>query len=111
MGQLPNKNNAIVDISKLEDYCLNTKHPRGKHKAKVFKTVLGISRKDAKSLRDILIGLPKKYDAIEILTDNFGTRYYIDGEIVYNKKKAVIRSTWIVKNEEMIPRLITCYIK
>ena len=28
---------------KLDEYVLNEKHPRGRHKARVFKSVLGIS--------------------------------------------------------------------
>lgn len=39
MTQLPNKTKAFVDIRKLEEYCLNHLHQRGKHKAKVLKVL------------------------------------------------------------------------
>jgi hypothetical protein len=47
MSRLPNGNLAIVDIRKLKDYCLNPHHWRGRHKARVFWTALGIGRADA----------------------------------------------------------------
>lgn len=111
MTQLPNNTKAFVDIRKLEEYCLNPLHQRGKHKAKVFKSALGFSKKDSRVLKVKLLEAAINLEAIEISADSFGTRYYIDFEIVHKNKKAVIRSLWIVKVEEKIPRLITCYIK
>lgn len=40
---LPNGDKAVVDIEKIRAYCLSMVHPRGKHKARVFQAVLGIS--------------------------------------------------------------------
>lgn len=40
--RLPNPERAIVDIAKLKDYCLDTEHEDGKHKARVFAAVLGV---------------------------------------------------------------------
>jgi hypothetical protein len=39
--KLPNGDQAVVDIAKLRDYCLNKDHLRGRHKARVFAAVLG----------------------------------------------------------------------
>jgi hypothetical protein len=39
---LPNGENAILDLRKLEDYCLSTEHARGRHKARVFRDALGV---------------------------------------------------------------------
>jgi hypothetical protein len=39
--KLPNAAQALVDLAKLRDYCLNPAHPRGRHKARVFATALG----------------------------------------------------------------------
>jgi hypothetical protein len=41
--KVPNAERAIVEIEKLRDYCLSESHPRGKHKARVFASVLGIT--------------------------------------------------------------------
>jgi hypothetical protein len=45
--RLPNGDQAIVEIVKLRDYCLSPTHPRGRHKARVFAAVLGLTDKDA----------------------------------------------------------------
>jgi hypothetical protein len=49
---LPNSHRAIVDIEKLRDYSLNSNHPVGKHKARVFRAALGIGIEDALWLRN-----------------------------------------------------------
>lgn len=36
--KLPNAERAVVDVRKLRNYCLNAEHPRGQHKARVFKS-------------------------------------------------------------------------
>ncbi len=104
---LPNANKVIVDIKKLEGYCLNTSHPRGKHKAKVFKSVLGLTTNDAKLLRAKLKEIVSEVDSSFLSEDDFGKRYIVD----FNKKKASIRSIWIIKSDEDFPRFVTCYIK
>jgi hypothetical protein len=55
--KLPNADHAIVEIEKLRDYCLSTPHPRGRHKARVFLTALGISASDAEELRSAIFPL------------------------------------------------------
>jgi hypothetical protein len=37
--------------SKLEDYCLNPLHPEGRHKARLFRSVLGITLANSNVLR------------------------------------------------------------
>jgi len=39
---IPNAENAVVDIRKLRDYCLNPDHDEGKHKARLFSSILDI---------------------------------------------------------------------
>jgi Domain of unknown function (DUF6883) len=46
---LPNPDQAVLDIRKIEDYCLNPLHPRGRHKARVFREALDLQRDDAKA--------------------------------------------------------------
>ena len=108
---LPNANSAIVDIKKLEGYCLNTSHPRGKHKAKVFFSFLGLTLHDAELLRTKLKEIVSKTDSLFLSEDIFGKRYIIDFKMLYENKKAIIRSIWIIKSNEDFPRFITCYIK
>ena len=44
---LPNPSSAVFDIEKLRDYCLDSEHPRGTHKARVFESALGMTQADA----------------------------------------------------------------
>ena len=52
---LPNGGAARVDIGKLCDYCLSAEHPRGRHKARLFRAALGMGRDDASELRGCLL--------------------------------------------------------
>ena len=45
--KLPNGKEAFVDIKKLWGYCLNPYHLKGKHKARLFSSILGLTLKDA----------------------------------------------------------------
>jgi hypothetical protein len=52
MVYLPHRERAVLDLRKIEDYCLNPQHPRGRHKARLFLEALGIQRTDAPWLRE-----------------------------------------------------------
>jgi hypothetical protein len=52
---IPNGELAIIDIRKLRDYCLNLNHDTGKHKARLFLSILGMTAEDAEDLRLILL--------------------------------------------------------
>jgi hypothetical protein len=45
--QLPNAERAVIDIVKLTDYYLSPDHPRGRHKARVFASALGMTASEA----------------------------------------------------------------
>jgi hypothetical protein len=64
MAPLPNASRAIIDLQKIEDYCLDPTHPRGRHKARVFR----------------------------------------------QNRRAVIRTVWIVRSGEQMPRFVTCWV-
>jgi hypothetical protein len=106
--KLPNGANAVVDIRKLGDYCLSPSHSRGKHKARVFASVLGLSAADAAALRDFLLQAAATQDAIPEEADVFGQRYVLDA--VWPGSSAVIRSSWIILAGEGFPRLTSCYV-
>ena len=50
--KLPNGKKAVVEIAKLRDYCLSVAHPEGRHKARVFRAVLGIGPADSHMLQE-----------------------------------------------------------
>jgi hypothetical protein len=109
--RLPNGENAIVNIRKLTEYCLNYDNPRGTHKARAFASALGITVSDANELREKLLDVAKRTEsAVAGESDAYGKRYVVDFEWTRATRIARIRSTWIVLNNEDIPRLTSCYV-
>jgi len=107
---IPNPENAVIEIKKLRDYCLNMNHPRGKHKAKVFHSALGIKRDDAEFLQQKLSEAVTSDEAEKEFSDRFGDRYVIDFQLDTERGEATIRSSWIVRNDETFPRFVSCYV-
>jgi hypothetical protein len=101
--KLPNGDRAHVDLRKLEAYCLNVHHPRGKHKARVFASC-GIT--DAEALKRALLEAAVSNDATESGADRHGVLYVIE----FNWMQVLIRSIWMVRRNEDFPRLVSCYI-
>lgn len=78
--KLPNAHLAIVELRKLQDYCLNPEHPRGKHKVRVFQSALGIGREDAEELRERILTAVDVQDCVPGDCDVYGARYIVDME-------------------------------
>jgi hypothetical protein len=92
-------------------YSLNIQHDRGKHKARLFLAILGLSVENAEELEFILLEAIQIYDAISSSQDEYGQRYLVDFPLTRNGNTATIRSTWIVRSTETFPRLTSCYIR
>jgi hypothetical protein len=110
MALLPNRQKAILKLRKIENYCLNPNHPRGRHKARVFRNSLNIDRQDAQWLREILLAAAGEHDAVELGADALGRRWRIDIPVTRQNKKAVVRTIWIVRTGEDTPRFVTCWV-
>ena len=108
--KLPNGERAVVDIVKLRDYCLSEEHPRGKHKARVFKSALGMTADDAETLRTKLLEAVRTGQATSGEADKYGQRYVLDFTLEWKGKTATVRSAWIVRTDEDFPRLTSCYV-
>jgi hypothetical protein len=114
--KLPNAENAVVDIAKLRDYCLNSNHPEGKHKARVFREKLGIGRNDADLLRQWISEAILTEEAKEQKPTAYGRRFVldfprrVDEQFKYVLSFVTVRSAWIIRNDEDFPRLTTCFI-
>lgn len=106
---VPNAENAVVDIRKLRDYCLNLKHDDGKHKARLFSSILGMTVDNAEELRQILLEVVKVQEAQVRRQDEFGQRYSLDFTIKWQNRSATLRSGWIIEHGSEIPKLTTCY--
>ncbi len=108
--KLPGGEYAIVDVAKLRDYCLNPLHPRGRHKARVFASVLGLTQADAPFLRDRLLLAAREVEAAPGEVGEYGERYLLDVELAHRNRRAMVRSAWIVRRGERMPRLRSCYV-
>lgn len=109
--KLPNGDRAIVEIIKLRDYCLNPAHPRGRHKARVFASSLGITVDNAEYLREVLLTAARTDNAIPGEQDVYGQRYVVDVLVKgLSGQQATVRSTWIVQKSNDVPRLTSCYV-
>lgn len=106
---IPNAEKAVVNIRKLRDYCLNLEHDDGKHKARLFLSMLGMTADHAEDLRQILIEIVKTHEARLGRQDEFGQRYTLDFTIEWQNRNATLRSGWIIEHNSEIPKLTTCY--
>jgi hypothetical protein len=88
---IPNAKNAVVDIRKLRDYCLNPEHDDGKQKARLFSSLLGMTADNAEELRQILLKVIQTDEAQLGRRDGFGQRY-----ILYLFHKIVLQLVGIV---------------
>jgi hypothetical protein len=109
--RLPGGENAVVDLEKLVSYCLNPEHARGKHKARVFARVLGLTAQHAELLRAALLEAAITNDARETHSDQFGDRYMPDFVLRGPRGAGTVRSLWIVRRGESSPRLASCYLR
>ena len=107
---LPNGDRAIIDRRKITDYCLSGDHEDGSHKARLFRALVGLHQGNAVLLLDALEGAAATGDAVAGKADEYGRRYVLDFEFTGPKGTAIIRSAWIVRADEDVPRLVTCYI-
>ena len=108
--KLPGSDRAVVDIAKLAGYCPNPQHPRGRHKARVFASALGLTAADANPLRAALLKAAAERDATPAGSDDYGQRYVVDFPMPGPAGLRTVRGNWIVREGEDFPRLTSCYV-
>lgn len=108
--KLPDGDRAIVDERKIVDYCLSEEHDDGKHKARLFREILGVTLENAGLLLDALKEAAAAGEAVPGKLDRYGQRYVIDFALRRPGGTATVRSAWIVLTGERFPRLVSCYI-
>jgi hypothetical protein len=108
--RVPGTERAVVAIEKLRDYCLDSEHPRGRHKARVFAATLGLTMEHTDRLREALLFAAKTYDATLGEQDSFGQRYTVDFPMEGLIGTALVRSARIIRSGEDFPRLVSCYV-
>ena len=103
--------NAEVDLTRLQLYCLDPRHARGGHKARQFVKRLGLTARDADTLRENLLNAARTSDKCELgHRDEFGQRFLLDVEVTGPNGVATIRTSWIAREGDPRPRFTTCFV-
>ena len=110
MAQLPNHERAEIGIAKLRDYCLSPTHLRGRHKARLFASALGISAADAVWLRDAILNELGNTEAAKDISDQFGPRWRVDVLLTRQNRRAVVRTVWLIPHGQSNAKLITAWV-
>ena len=108
--RLPDAEHAVVDIRKLADYCLSETHPRGRHNARVFRADLGLRLYNADWLRDVLLAAARVNEAEYLATDAWGEQWRLDVRIVWQGRRASVRTVWLVRAGETSRRFVTAWV-
>jgi hypothetical protein len=89
---------------------LSQTHPRGRHKARVFLTALDLTTENAEELQSALLESVKTGEAVIGTADEFGIRYTVDFDMTRLTTRARVRGIWIIRRDDGIPRLLSCYV-
>ena len=108
--KLPNAENAVVDEIKLAAYCLDMNHRRGVHKARVFRSALGVTADDSPWLREQLLRAARVCEADIGEKTQWGQKYRVDFSIATETGVANVRSAWIVEagKTSLVSPVATC---
>lgn len=107
---LPFAEQAYANDAKFLDYCLNTEHPYGKHKARVFRSALGITAENWKILRDAVLTAVLLNPCSNEEHNGYGKLYTVDFRMIHDAQTAIVRTSWIIHDGENFPQLTSCYI-
>lgn len=110
MNLLPRAAEAVISLRKLHDYVLNPEHQTGKHKARVFAAVLGMTQEDSQWLKSEISKGILSHKAQRAEPTPFGERYTVEFPLSKNGNTALLRTAWMIRNEEEVPRLTSCYL-
>ncbi|UAN17868.1 DUF6883 domain-containing protein [Enterobacter asburiae] len=111
-GTLVNAEHAVIDPKKLAAYALDSTHPTGGHKARVFESALGYNPTNANVLaariQEGVLSAPAKV----LQANNYGQTMAVDMPILgVNGETAIVRTGWMYETDALVPRLTTIFVK
>jgi hypothetical protein len=106
MPILTNAQHAVIDERKLMAYVLNPTHPRGRDKARIFKSVLGYDRPSCVGLIEEIGRAILQHEAVFVRQDRYGRHYRVDLSLA----GALVRTGWIYEQGSNVPRLTTAFV-
>lgn len=104
---------AVILRNKLEDYALNPSHePDGKHKARVFKSVLGFEQSDWEELSQRILDELPYHEAMLSGEGLYGRKYVVTLTIVgLNGNTARVKTVWIIRHGTDFPSFVTTLVE
>lgn len=106
--KLPNGEQAELG-NKIEDYCLNFNHQKGKHKATLFQSKLGITLENSDILKTAIKEAAITETVITRKINEYGTHYNMKFFLKTDVGESLILIAWIIRKNENFPRLPNCY--
>jgi DNA gyrase/topoisomerase IV subunit A len=100
----------FTKIFREKGYCLNFNHDKGKDKARVFQSRLGITSQNADRLVELIQIAAVEGQVVQESNTRFGKEYKVDWEIP-NTGGSELRTIWEVSIESGYPRLISAFLK
>ncbi|MCA1635045.1 MAG: hypothetical protein LC802_15485 [Acidobacteria bacterium] len=105
---LPNYQKAVIPRSKLEEYALNPAHKDGRHKARLFKSILGFEKADWQKLEKIILDELPCYEAVFSRKDKWGEFYSVSLQIIgLNGNTAIVQTIWVIEPGTNYPSFVT----
>ena len=108
---LPKAHQASIPREKLEHYALDPEHPLGRHKARVFRSALGIGQRDWEYLRDQILAAVPSAAVATVRVISWGTLYdvpiLVEG---LNGETHEVTTAWIIESEDDVPKLVSTYV-
>ena len=113
--KLPNGDCALVPMCKLVGYCLNTNHSTGKHKARVFSSVLGITISNPEKLEALVKIAAVEGEVVRQFDTNFGQQFKVDWTVPNSEdikgNPVILPTIWEIASGGSCPRLVSAFVK
>lgn len=103
-------NGELADLgNKIDRYCLNPNHNKGKHKARLFRSKLGITQDNSIILKQALLQAAQTEPVSLKKQDQYGAHYIMKFILETEVGQSMILASWIIRTNENFPRLTSCY--
>lgn len=100
-----------IDTRKFTHSALDMDSPHGKHKAILFKKLLGFTKENYKYLLNEIESKAMQAEITFHSQDSFGTRYIADILVQGTEgRKAIVRTGWIIHPDSRESHLVTLYV-
>lgn len=105
---IPNAITASTPQSKIQGYLLNSNHPVGKEKARVFNSVLGYHYENWNKFSDQVFDKLQTSGVSAVINTQHGIKYTVPMRLHGETGKSMVANTvWQIDKGSNIPRLIT----